>query len=91
MGDWVKIAVKTALVATITVAIVAVFATVQLPSVNVSDLVPYLQKGYAIAVHWCPVLGVIYPVAIALMGLRIAIWGVHFGLMAVRWIMKVNE
>lgn len=91
MGDLVKIGVKTALIAVITAAIIAVFTSVSFPALDYTNFAQYLRAGYAVAVHWCPILGTIFPLAIALMGVRVAIWGVHFTLIAVRWVMKVNE
>lgn len=91
MGDFVKIGIKTGLIVVITAAIILVFTSISFPTLDFSLFIQYLKAGYAIAVHWCPVLSVVYPIAIALMGVRIAIWVCHFGLIAVRWIMKVNE
>lgn len=91
MGDLVKIAAKTALIAVITAAIIAVFTQVQFPVLDYSNFVSYLRAGYAVAIHWCPVLATLFPIAIALMGIRVAIWLCKLGLIAVRWIMKVNE
>lgn len=91
MGDLVKIGVKTALIVVITAAIILVFTSVTFPSLDYTLFTQYLRSAYALAVHWCPVLSILYPIAIALVGVRIAIWVCRFGLIAVRWIMKVNE
>lgn len=91
MGDVVKIAVKTALIAIITASILALFTVVQIPNLDFSVLTRGLSVALAVAYHWCPILSVIFPVALAILGLKLAIKVFEIGAIAWRWIMKVNE
>lgn len=86
-----KIAVKAALIAVVTAAILILFATVQIPGLDFSTFGQALGKGLAILYHWCPACQVVIPVAFAMFTLWLAIMGFEFAMIAVRWIFKVNE
>lgn len=90
-GDIVKIAAKTALIAVITAAIIALFANVQIPGLDFTLFGQALGKGLAILYHWVPGSNVIVPLAFGMFGLQLAIMLFEFAMIAVRWIMKVNE
>lgn len=91
MGDLVKIGVKTGLVVAISAAIIAIFATLQLPVPDFTWLSISGGKILAIANYWNPLLIQLWNLCLILMTFRILIWVTKFGLIAVRWIMKVNE
>lgn len=91
MGDVVKIAAKTALIVVITGAILALFATVQIPSIDFSVLTTGLGVALAVIHHWIPISTVIIPAAIVMLSIQLAIIVFEFAMIAVRWIMKVNE
>lgn len=91
MTDALKIAVKTGLIVIITAGIVAIFATIQLPAPDFSGVYTALSKALALVDYWLPVLSQLWRLVLALMGIRIAIWLYELSMIAVRWIMKVNE
>lgn len=91
MGDIVKIGVKTALIAVITAAIIVLFSTVSIPGLDFSTFGQALGKGLAILYHWCPACSIVVPVATAMFGVYLAILLFEFAMIAVRWVMKVNE
>ena len=91
MGDAIKIAVKTALIVVITAGILALFTVVQIPNLDFSVLTNGLSTALAVAYHWCPILTVIFPVALVMLGLKLAIKVFEMGAIAWRWVMKVNE
>lgn len=91
MGDLVKIAAKTALIAVITAAIIAIFTTVQIPNLDFSLLSQGLGTALAIIYHWVPASQVIIPAAFAMLGIQLAIMLFEYAMIGVRWIMKVNE
>lgn len=90
-ADIVKIAAKTALIAVITAAIIALFANVQIPNLDFTMFGQALGKGLAIMYHWVPGANVIVPLAFSMLGLQLAIMLFEFAMVAVRWVMKVNE
>lgn len=90
-ADIAKIAAKTALIAVITTAIVAIFATVQIPNLDFTLFGQALGKGLAIIYHWVPGSNVIVPIAFSMMSIQLAILLFEYAMIAVRWIMKVNE
>lgn len=92
MGDFVKIAAKTALIAVITGAILLVFANVQVPVFNVQLVVNAIGKGRAIVQYYCGPFITLVDIGLWLMGIRyVAIPTLHFSLLAVKWVLKVNE
>lgn len=90
-ADFIKIAAKTALIAVITAAIIAIFANIQIPALNFNLLSQGLNKAMAIMYHWVPASQVILPLAISMLGIQLAILLFHYAMIAVRWVMKVNE
>lgn len=91
MGDLVKIGVKTALIAVIMAGIVAVFATVQIPSLDFSILTQALGVALAVLYHYVPIARTIMPLVVVILGLELGILTFRIGMIAVKWIMKVNE
>lgn len=90
-ADYVKMAAKVALIAVITAAIIAIFANVQIPALDFTLFSQGLNKAMAIMYHWVPASQVILPLAIAMLGVQLAILLFHYAMIAVRWVMKVNE
>lgn len=86
-----KIAIKAALIAVVTTAIIVLFSTVQIPGLDFTTFSQALGKGLAILYHWCPACTIIIPVAFAMFSLWLAIMAFEFAMIAVRWIFKVNE
>lgn len=91
MSDLVKIAVKTALIVVITTAILAIFSQVHIPSLDFTYFSAGISRALAIMYHWIPGASVIVPIAFAMLGINVAILTFELTMIAVRWIMKVNE
>lgn len=91
MGDFVKIGVKSALIAVITAAIIALFVTVKIPAVDFAPLTQGLGMSLAVLYHYVPVLQIIMPVVLSLLAFEAAVNLFHLAMIAVRWVMKVNE
>lgn len=91
MLDGIKMGAKAALIATVTAAIIAIFANVQIPNLDFSTFSQGLSTALALGYHWCPGLQIVVPVAIAMAGVYLAIILFHYAMIAVRWIFKVNE
>lgn len=90
-ADYIKMAAKVALIAVITAAIIAIFANVQIPSLNFTLLNQGLGTALAVIYHWVPAAQVIFPIAVAMLGIQLAILLFEYAMIAVRWVMKVNE
>ena len=91
MGDFVKIAVKTAIVATVCVAIYQLFSTIQIDySLNTSFTLA-IAKAKAIFFHYNPWMQNSWGFVMILCQVALGIWGFYFAMLAVRWILKVNE
>lgn len=91
MGDIVKIGVKTALIAVITAGVIALFATIQIPSVNFNILTQGLSTGLAVIYHYAPITTVLYPIVLTLLAFDVGFRTFQLAMIAVKWVMKVNE
>jgi hypothetical protein len=90
MSNWLKIAVKAGLALAISALIFVLLTTVKIPKV---DLKIFSQLGMFIAVaqHYCPALIVLLPFVFGLLAFELALRGVRLSLVAIKWVMKVNE
>lgn len=91
MGDAVKIAVKTALIVTITAAIVALFANIQVPSLDYTLVTQGMGACLAVLYHYVPVAQVIVPIAFGMLTFELGYYAFKLAMIAIRWVMKVNE
>lgn len=91
MGDVVKIIAKTALIAVIMAGIVAIFATVQVPTLDFTIYIQALGIALAVLYHYVPIAQTIMPIVFVILALDLAIITFRIGMVAVKWIMKVNE
>lgn len=91
MFEGIKMAAKVAAIAVVTGLILALFANIQVPNIDVNVLTSAVSTALAVAYHWCPALRVVFPVTITLLGLYVSIQLFHLGTIAIRWIFKVNE
>lgn len=91
MTDAIKIGVKTGLIAVITAGIIALFANIQVPSMNYTSFTSALSSGLAVIYHYVPAAQVIFPIVLAILAFDVALRAFQLAMIAVRWIMKVNE
>ena len=90
-ADYVKMGAKLALIAVITAAVILIFANVQIPNLDFTLLSQGLGTALAIIYHWVPAAQVIFPLAVAMLAIQLAILLFEYAMIAVRWVMKVNE
>lgn len=92
MVEALKIAAKVALIAVVTAGIIALFTSVSvLPEINIIPLRDAVATGKAIANYWFPEFGIWLAVAFGLLGFKLILITFQLGMIAVRWIFKVNE
>lgn len=90
-ADYVKMGAKLALIAVITTAIIVIFTTVQIPNLDFTLFSTGVSKALAIMYHWVPAAQVLVPLAFVMLGVQLAIILFEYAMIAVRWVMKVNE
>lgn len=90
-ADYIKMGAKIALIAVVTAAIIIIFATVQIPTLDFTTLSSGLGTALAIIYHWVPAARVIFPIAVTMLGVQLAILLFEYAAIAWRWIFKVNE
>ena len=91
MADWVKIALKTGLIAGVMVALWAVFTQIQIPSIDFSILANSAGFAMAFLTYWCPAFPVVWNISLVMLGVLVALWTFRFSTVAIRWLFKVNE
>lgn len=90
-ADLVKMGVKAALIIVITAAVLILFNTITIPNLDLSQVSSYLNTAYSVGVHYVPGFAIIWGLGLAVIGLDLAVMIFNFAMIAVRWIMKVNE
>lgn len=91
MTDAIKIGVKAGLIIGITAGIIALFANIQVPALDYTYFTNALNSGLAVVYHYAPVAAVIFPVVLAILAFDVALRAFQLSMIAVRWVMKVNE
>lgn len=90
-ADFVKMGAKVALIAVITAAILAIFNNIQIPELNYAPIMNGVRTALAIIYHWVPASQVVVPLAGTMLTIQLAIILFEYGMIAVRWVLKVNE
>lgn len=90
-GDYVKMAIKAALIIVVTVAVIALFSTIQIPNLDLSQASMYINLAYSVGVHYVPGFSVLWGLGLAVIGLELAVMTFELVMIAVRWVMKVSE
>lgn len=91
MAVTLKIIIKTGLIAVVTAAIIILFATFKIPGLDFTVFTQAIGTGLAVVYHYVPVSQQLFPIAVSLLSLELAISLFQLGMIAVRWIFKVNE
>lgn len=92
MADWAKIAIKTGLIVTLMVAIWALFNAVAIPSFTFSsEMIQGIGFAKAVMTYWIPHSTEMIVLAVGIAGFDIGIFIFKMTMIAVKWVMKVNE
>lgn len=91
MADWIKIGIKAGIIITATAIIVALFANIQIPAIDTSVFAQAIGTGKAFITYWAPVASTFLLFFIGLLSLKLALLGAKIALIAIRWVLKVNE
>lgn len=90
-ADYIKMGVKAAALIAGAALIIVLFNTIQIPSLDLSAASTYLNLVYTVGKHWIPGFAILWPLALTVLSLDLAILGVKLGLIAIKWVMKINE
>lgn len=91
VADWVKIALKTGLVAGVMAALWAVFTQIQIPTYTYSYVFNGWNNAISLIKYWYPQFPIIWNFSLSLIGILLALWTFRFATVAIRWLFKVNE
>lgn len=91
MADWIKIAIKAGIVITATAAVIVVLNMVTFPAMDLSSFTDGVRVGKAVASYWFPYAGALITIFIGMLLLELASMAIYVALIAIRWILKVNE
>lgn len=90
-ADIAKMALKASLVAIVTAAVLAVFATVQIPAIDMTSFQQAIGMGKAMLQYWVPGYNIILTLGLTLLLLQVAVIAFRVSAIAFRWLFKVNE
>lgn len=87
----IKYGIRIGLIAVITGLILAVFANVQIPTIDFTPITNAVSQLLAVLYYYVPVMQIIVPVIFTLTGIRLALLAWKIGSIAIKWVWKVNE
>lgn len=90
-GDYVKMAAKAAMLIAGVALIVVLFNSITIPALDLSQASNYINVAYTIGKHYIPAFSVLWTLGLSLLTFEITIIGVRISLIAIKWVMKVNE
>lgn len=90
-GDYVKMAAKAVALVAGVALIVVVFNSITIPSLDLSMASDYLNIAYTIGVHYIPGFAVLWGLGMAILSLELALLGCRLALIAIKWVLKINE
>ena len=90
-GDIVKMGAKIAALVAGAAIIIVLFNVIHIPGLDLSSATLYLNLAYTIALRFIPGFAVLWPIGLAILGLEVALLTAKMGLIAIRWVLKVNE
>lgn len=90
-ADYVKMGAKAIALLGGVALIIGFLASFTIPTVNLSFVTTYMNKVYAIGSHYIPFFGTLWTLGVTLLTLDIAVFGIRFGLIAFKWVLKINE
>lgn len=91
MTDAIKIGIKTGLIAVITAGIIAIFSNIEVPSIDYTYFTSAISSGLAVIYYYVPAAQVVFPVVLGILAFDVALRAFQIAMIAIRWIMKVNE
>lgn len=90
-ADYVKMAAKAVALVAGAAIIIVIFSTIQIPNLDISVASDYLNLAYTIGNHYLLGFPVLWTLGLALLALEIAFWTAKLSLIAIKWVLKVNE
>lgn len=90
-ADYVKMGAKAAALIAGAAIIIVLFNTIQIPNLNISQASSYLNMMYTIGNHYLLGFPVLWNLGITILTLDLAILGARLALIAIKWVLKINE
>lgn len=90
-ADYVKMGAKAVALGLGVAAIFAFLSSFSLPNLDLSYVSAYMNKAYTIGTHYIPFFQVMWGLGVTLLTLNLTLFGVKVGLIATRWVLKINE
>lgn len=91
MADWVKMGIKAGIIVAATAIVIVILSSVQIPALDLTIFTRGVGIGKAVINYWFPIGGTLLNIFIGLLGLQLIVYGIYIALIAIRWVLKVNE
>lgn len=90
-GIYVKMAAKAVALVAGAALIIVLFNTIQIPALDLSQATNYINIVYSIGNHYLLGFPVLWGLGMAILSLDLAILGARLALIAIKWVLKINE
>ena len=90
-ADYIKMAAKAVALVAGAALIIVIFNTIQIPSLDLSMASDYINIAYAVGAHYVPGFTILWGLGLTILTIDLAILGVRLALIAIKWVLKINE
>lgn len=90
-ADYIKMGAKAVALVAGAAIIIIIFNNIRIPNLDISVATDYINTAYAVGVHYVPGFVILWNLGLTILTLEIAMLGVKLALIAIKWILKVNE
>ena len=91
MADWIKMAIKAGVIITATALVIIILTTITFPAIDLTAFRDGVAVGRAIINYWFPYMGTLFDIFLGLLVIEMASYGIYIALIAIRWVLRVNE
>lgn len=90
-ADYVKMAAKAIALVAGAAIIIVIFNSITIPNLDLSAASDYLNIAYSIGNHYLLGFPILWGLGMAILTLEFAELGVRLALIAIKWVLKINE
>lgn len=90
-ADYVKMAAKAIALVAGAALIIAIFSSITIPNLDLTAASDYLNIAYSIGNHYVLGFPILWQLGIVVLALELAELGVRLALIAIKWVLKINE
>ena len=90
-ADYVKMAAKGVALGIGVASIIGFLVGFTIPVLDLSQVTSYMNIAYTIGTHYIPFFQVLWTLGVTCITLSVTLYGIKIALIAVKWVLKINE